>query len=706
MDLLTKHHLAFLLFICCTTSAIGQTTYYDNLLTELDNDYQLTGGIFTVGGDEVLLDQGFFSNLTYDVSAVTGQPFERKAEITVTDPGPDLWSQQLFYFSDQDAAQGDVMLLTCWMRNAGTNPASFAVLYQEIQSPWQTSYYGVQQLPANGEWYRVFFPFTAVIDHPAGESIFLLHLGFEALDIEIAGVAVLNFQNQYTEADLPQQGVHYYTGIEPDASWRASAQQRIDEYRKADLTVNVTDQNGDPIEGATIEATLVDHAFGFGSADESRLLINAAPQYDFYREEFYRLFNYGTVGIYWSSAEQDSYAGSLINAQAMVDNGLRVRAHPILWGTGTPAQWSSLPTDVYNGIQAGNATYVQTRIDERIEDVTSNLNDWVTDYDVLNEPSHITALQDLLGQDEQVYWFEKTAEEAPGKKLFINDYNQVSFGGQPSQVQDYKQVIDTILSLGAPLDGVGFQGHMFDYPTPPERVYEVLEEIAALGMDHGKALELKVTEYDTQGLNDLLAADYLRDFLTMLFSHPQATSFTMWGFWDANHWLDDGPFYESDWTPKPALAVWENLVLDQWQTDTLLTSGVDGTGIVDGFKGAYEIVVTYNGETITDTLSLAADTTHTVTFITIPVEQPGEETTEATLYPSPAGQHQPVTVTVSGSSTPVDATLYNAAGQLVYDRNQPGKQFQLLISDLPKGWYFLKITLEKGAPLILRFSVM
>lgn len=61
--------------------------------------------------------------------------------------------------------------------------------------------------------------------------------------------------------------------------------------------------------------------------------------------------------------------------------------------------------------------------------------------------------------------------------------------------------------------------------------------------------------------DERLQADYLRDVMTMAFSHPAMQAIVMWGFWEGRHWKPDAALYRKDWSTKPAGKVWEELVL-------------------------------------------------------------------------------------------------------------------------------------------------
>ena len=103
----------------------------------------------------------------------------------------------------------------------------------------------------------------------------------------------------------------------------------------------------------------------------------------------------------------------------------------------------------------------------------------------------------------------------PYARLFINEYGIITNSGLDLSIQErYKQFIALIESQGAEIHGIGVQGHMGTPLTPPETVYEVLDEYA----EGGKILS--ITEYDASGVEEALAADYMRDLLMISFSHP------------------------------------------------------------------------------------------------------------------------------------------------------------------------------------------
>lgn len=91
------------------------------------------------------------------------------------------------------------------------------------------------------------------------------------------------------------------------------------------------------------------------------------------------------------------------------------------------------------------------------------------------------------------------------------------------------------------------------------------------------------------------AKNHLRDYLLAVYSHPQATGFTMWGFWDGKHDKNNAPLFYQDWTPKPALAAWEDLVLNEWRTSETAVTGSDGHAAVRGHRGEYRVTIELYG---------------------------------------------------------------------------------------------------------------
>jgi endo-1,4-beta-xylanase len=230
----------------------------------------------------------------------------------------------------------------------------------------------------------------------------------------------------------------------------------------------------------------------------------------------------------------------------------------------------------------------------------------LTDWDVLNEPYTNTDVQAVLGDAEMASWFSQARALDPTVKLYVNDFGYLESGGYDMLHQDamYNHIIPIILGSGA-LDGIGMQAHFDVNPTAPEQVLNVLDRFAQFGKD------IKITEFSVNTTDEQLQADYTRDFLTAVFSHPSVTGFINWGFYEGAESTPAAAMIRSDWTTKPNYDVWMNLVYGEWWTDIQGTTAADGTFRTRGFLGEYDVDIAWNGgvRTVPFTVSATGDNT-------------------------------------------------------------------------------------------------
>ena len=190
--------------------------------------------------------------------------------------------------------------------------------------------------------------------------------------------------------------------------------------------------------------------------------------------------------------------------------------------------------DIYAG---ASPAYIKTRMRAHIEDILTypGIGDEMIDWDVLNE---ITTNNDYAnhfagtpgyttGRELYPEIFKQADSLAIGPKWYLNDYVAIEQGDSPSNgIATWRSRIDELLAAGAPLDGLGFQGHFSASPTGIPRVKEIYDEFW-----NAYGLEAKVTEYDIDKLVPAQTqAAYMRDILTITFAHPSMKGFLMWGF--------------------------------------------------------------------------------------------------------------------------------------------------------------------------------
>jgi GH35 family endo-1,4-beta-xylanase len=307
-----------------------------------------------------------------------------------------------------------------------------------------------------------------------------------------------------------------------------------------------------------------------------------------------------------------------MNALAWLrNNDLPVRGHNLIWPT-----YGNMPNDTRNlGPDA-----LRQRIDNHFAEILKpeNAGGKCYQWDVINEPytnfevqgriggsSGVTQSNGLLGNLEMIRWFQNARRLDPTTKLFVNDYDILAGGGDDKPHQNYLFALSRwLLDNGAPLDGVGMQGH-FNRVTPPATMQEIIERFSQL------PVTLAITEFDVNLTDEELQAEYTRDVMTMIFSHPKFTDFLMWGFWERSHWLPAGAMYRADWSSKPNALVYNDLVFREWWTNEAGVADAAGRFTARGFKGAYNVTAVYQrvANTVTATIDSSGEVTVTLDTI-------------------------------------------------------------------------------------------
>ncbi|MBD3242291.1 MAG: energy transducer TonB [Chitinivibrionales bacterium] len=527
------------------------------------------------------------------VIAVSGDGFTEALRADVAEAGAQPWSIGLRIAVDTAVAQGDVCLMVFWARAIEavdeTSEGWVEALFERSSDPWTKSL-NVACAP-NGQWQWFAFAFESAESYAAGECHFGMNFGGRVQRVDIAGIDIIHFGNALNLERLQSIATKpTYPGRDADAAWRVPAQERIERIRKGDLRLTIV-RGGTPVSGATVRFRMTRHAFGFGTAVAVYRIHNREQAYI---DTLSTLFNKSVTEnkLKWRQWTQSGVAAASDAIDWMRGQGMDVRGHVLVWPS-----WRYMPP----WVSQDNATLLNQQITGHIDTAVSMFAGRLVEWDVINEPYANHDAMDLIGQQAMVEWFQRARAQDPDVALYINDYGILA-GENAGHREAYYQTIQYLLDNGAPLDGIGLQSHFGQTPTGLDKVIGRLDQFAAFGKD------LQITEFDVNTTDEQLQADYTRDFLTAVFSHPAVTGFMMWGFWANAHWKPEAAMYRADWTPKPNAHAYRALVFDRWWTDETLTSGADGSVAIRGFKGSYEVAVTTGDETRSFVLGLG-DTT-------------------------------------------------------------------------------------------------
>lgn len=306
-------------------------------------------------------------------------------------------------------------------------------------------------------------------------------------------------------------------------------------------------------------------------ADRAGVLVGASfvegSHEDEFRAVLVREFNSTTAPLYWSSTEPQPDEFNFDASDTAVDiaeaNGLRLRGHPLVWGRLALPEYVNDTTD---------PTELRALVANHIRTIVGRYRGRIKQYDVVNEPLTLNGAAGELGNGLENYVFLRLlgpgyirealdlAHEAdPDAELYVNEF----FVMQPGPKQDYFfELIRGLVEDGAPLHGVGFQGHI----TPPfspqyrptrEQIADSVRRFTALGLDV-EITELDVTLEDPVNGLDEQGVVY-GDVYAGCFFTPGCRGITIWGITDKHTWIrnffrvEGAPLmFDESYQPKPA----------------------------------------------------------------------------------------------------------------------------------------------------------
>ncbi|MFK7820374.1 MAG: Calx-beta domain-containing protein [Planctomycetaceae bacterium] len=196
--------------------------------------------------------------------SVSGQPFDSAYEVETTNVPAQNWHFQAVERNEVRVSNGDLMRVEFYARaTAGTNPRAALTMQR-------TDTFGSlfnRQINLNSGWQFFTFDISSTDDFSANGLQFVFNLGHDLQTVQIGGLTWQNLDNPVDIEELPQQfPATTYAGRDGGDVWRNSADDRIAAERMSDVTVNVTDTNGNPLAGAVVSLRQNRHAFKFGSA--------------------------------------------------------------------------------------------------------------------------------------------------------------------------------------------------------------------------------------------------------------------------------------------------------------------------------------------------------------------------------------------------------------------------------------------------------
>lgn len=373
--------------------------------------------------------------------------------------------------------------------------------------------------------------------------------------------------------------VCFQSGLFAQQDWLAQAQARIERVRKADIRIRVRDSSDSPLPSASVKVEQTCHQFAFGTAIAHQLFDPGADAEA--RRKYLALlqenFNWAVHenALKWYRIGRRQGLGDYDACDRILDwcqaSNIKMRGHCIFWAN---------PRYNPGWVRALSAKALRDALEARCKELVARYRGRILEYDVNNEMLRQHFYADRLGETVRLDMFRWARANDPEARLFVNDYGIL---GSQDGTEKYKQQIEWLLDNGAPLGGIGLQGHFSSGLPPLEKINETLDALAELG------LPIRITEFDIACSNEAEQARALSDFFTLCFSHPAVEGIIMWGFWEGAHWKPERALYRKDFSPKLNALAYRELVFDKWWTREKGQTDERGIFRCRGFFGNYRV---------------------------------------------------------------------------------------------------------------------
>lgn len=400
-----------------------------------------------------------------------------------------------------------------------------------------------------------------------------------------------------------------YDSLWSDPAVEARIQRGIEQHRKGDFTLMLTDKAGKPLRNATVEVRLVKHDFEFGANIFMLNGFTTDAENRQYEQVFTSLFNTACVPFYWKTLEPEPgkvrFAANSTPIyrrpppDPVIDfcqkNGLTPKGHTLVWDHPVHAVPDWLPTDT---------TVVKQLITKRIRELAERYGNSILTWDVVNEvlQSHN---QISLPRQYALFAFQEAQRYFPkSTRLMINEVTTSSWQNYRKEYSPYYLLIENLKAKGANIGGIGLQFHFFSEQLHedvangkamrPQDITNALDLYGQFGVPlHVSEITIPTLPYNETGLER--QATMTRNFYRLWFSHPAVGAIIWWNVADGtavageDKW--NGGLVNKDFSPKPSYTVLNDLINRDWKTSLTLTQNETTSVQFRGFYGDYVVRV-------------------------------------------------------------------------------------------------------------------
>lgn len=537
------------------------------------------------GGTDVRGDTALQASAQAAIGKAESLAVGKRLSIALPDPAK-AYAAQFTAPCAEPIAKHEIIFAIIKARTIGEGEGGDVLAKLQLREAPYTSFGEAVGVGIHPEWTELPVTFTADAAIPSGKAAVVLLCGHRKQTIEVESIRVLKYPAGTNISAFPRARPIWrnYAGREENAPWRKAALARIEQHRKADLSLTLAGSDGRPRGDTEIEIELRRHQFGFGSAVVAKRFSGESEDDRRYREIVDRLFS---IVVFendlkdgaWPpdfSAERKARRNEELEKAFtwFGERRIAVRGH-YLMQVATPFNLQGI-TDT---------TVIRDRTLASVRERLDFVQDRVIEWDVINHPiawegaDMLNKLPGLEQLDREVYTLARSRTKLP---FFVNEDQVFRPGPQCDETFTYIQALN---AAGLTVAGLGNQAHFHEsYLPSPEHLLAVTDRFAQI------VPRQSITEYDIVTTEDeQLAADYTRDVLISMFSHPAYSSFLLWGFWEGSHWKPEAASWSKDWTIRQRGQVLEEWIGKKWRTKLTAKTDADGNLKWRGFPGWYEV---------------------------------------------------------------------------------------------------------------------
>ena len=408
------------------------------------------------------------------------------------------------------------------------------------------------------------------------------------------------------------------------------ADERIEKFRKGNVELEIYLPDGTLLPAdSMVEVELQNHDFNFGISLTQMHAIYDEPFRDKMLKYVDYLFNYNTIGFYWSANEREKGKWQLnkyyqFGLDWALEKNKTVRGHPLLWHNSTP-KWINSETRNVDDIHEDILNHVRYLLSNYPE---------IDEWDLYNEAPSVTEIRDYIGQNHGVArWMDSRGGQGEVVKMLSEELQAI----QPQadglinhfqhEHEDYHNLIKYCLDNKIAIKSIGIQAHMQEGSNiwTEEVMWNLLEDYSAYGIPidltevticscapvadwkEMRAWQDSIKEARRTGKEkpkrktsskyENYQAEYAHDFYTLAFSHPSVNTIVLWALSDKGSWREfPAGVFDDKGKPKPIYRTLNNLIKNKWHTHLKGKIIEDGQVPIRGFYGTYSLKVKHQNQ--------------------------------------------------------------------------------------------------------------